>query len=170
MRHRKRERLRICSGRGCCRHSPRRASATAGELQGCFQHGKTRGTGIEANRSSPLHTWHPGVCVLHPHPQSSSSQGDPEQQDRPGGLCKNAIFLLLILLSLLPNDPVSFIFSKLSLSIPKLPLLLSLLSSTWGDQEGFRDLQSTSPFAVCLFSSPFPLHPQPLPAAGKAAK
>lgn len=50
-----------------CTHSPRRAFATAGELQGCFQHGKTR----ENRGGGKLeHSLHPGVCVLHRAPRS----------------------------------------------------------------------------------------------------
>lgn len=50
-----------------CTRSPRRAFATAGELQGCFQHGKTRENGGGGELE---HTLHPGVCVLHRAPPS----------------------------------------------------------------------------------------------------
>lgn len=40
-------------GRPRCRHLPRKAFATAGELQGSFQHGKARGHGGRGNLNQP---------------------------------------------------------------------------------------------------------------------
>lgn len=73
-------------------------------LQGSYRAasstGKPGSTGREANWIT-LCTPRAQACVLHPHPQSASSQG---AQDCPGGLDKNAIFLLSILLSFPPSQ------------------------------------------------------------------